>query len=253
MFFRAFIDNYSRKAQELNRKNEATISGGHSDECKQPIEKWYDLVHSLVPNTSKKDDISSIFIDFFEEYPIDETPVNGLESVPFNGEIQSILRPNYRVIYDTIRDILNGKYAKQLEPINAFFILKLIEELKQFIKSDNNRKEMSFLKSGVWWQIPNHTNAQKSNDNIFGAVSALRHLNEKESQSAEDNANLSVDGEEEFIGDDTLTSDLKMQKREEDYETLKNFPKLRKIIECLNPLRVSTEMTAEEVKRWQQM
>ena len=244
-YFRALIDNYSRKAQELNRKNEAAITGGQSDDCKQPIEKWFDLVHSLVPNPSKKDDISSIFVDFFDDYPIDETPRLGTE---FDEEVEPNLRPNYRVIYDTIRDILNGKYAKQLESINAFFILKLIEELKQFIKSDNNRKEMSFLKSGLWWQIPNQTNAQKSNDNIVRAISALRQQQNEGQSSA---YSPLVNGDE-FIGKDILTTDL-MDQNEDEYETLKNFPKLRKIIECLNPLRVPTEMTFDEGLRWQQM
>ena len=250
------IDNYSRKAQELIRKNEAAISGEQSiDDCKQPIEKWYDLVHSLVPQSVKKDDMASIFVDFFAEYPIDERPVNDTES---NEDPEPNLRPDYRVIYDTIRDILDGKYAKHLEPINAFFILKLIEELKQFIKSDSNRKEMSFLKSGIWWQIPHQTNAMKSEDNIIRSVNALRRQDSDGqtipmiNNSHEMSQSTPEEEEEEFIGRDTLTNDMNEQ-NEVEYDIFRTYPKLRKVIECLNPLRVPVEMLAEEYIRWQQM
>ena len=244
------IDGFSRKAQELNRKTEESVSGMETDPnaSKQPIEKWFDLIHQMVPNPSKKDDISAILIDIIEDCRNGEPDVLGSA----DGE----LKPDYRAVYDCIWAALDGKYAKQLAPINAFVVVKLIEELKQLIKSDLNKNEMSFLKSGLWWQTPNQTNAQKPIGDIFKAINSQRKQQIK-IESTENNTRSkgkakkrqrdyrSGDDSEEEEGHEDLTEETE----ENTYETLKSFPKLRKIIECLNPLRVPVQLMAEEYNR----
>ena len=218
------IDNFSRRAQEMNRKNEENLSDIQTSDPnanKPSIEKWFEVIHQLVPPISKKDDISAILVEFFDEY-LPSSP-SEVESEEHN------LRPNYRAVYDCIRDALNGKYAKQMKPIDAFIVVKLIEELKELVKSDMNTKEMAFLKSGLWWQIPNETNA-KSNGDIFKAIHSLRQRQNE---------------------DNDTTGDVESIDPNEDnsYERVRNFPKLRKIVECLNPLRVPIELTANEYNR----
>ncbi|CAG2166204.1 unnamed protein product [Oppiella nova] len=158
----AFIDTYSRKAQELNRRSDEAMNGGsNSTSNKQPIEKWFELIHQSIPNASKKDDISAILIDIFGDIKIeDKEPKSEIKS-----EVNPDLIPDFKQIYGCIKDALDGEYAPPLRPMDAFVMVNLIEELKDLLRSDDYSKETDYLASGKWWS--NKKSAEDMFSDIF--------------------------------------------------------------------------------------
>ncbi len=268
------IESYSRKGRELNKRTEESVES-ESNSDKQPIEEWFDLIHQMVPNAFKKDDMSFIFAEIFEEL------AQNFDSKSMSNASHSSpqMSPNYGQIYHYLSEILRAKFPPELEAIDSFVVLKLIEELKETFKSDDYENEREYLSSAKWWQQnglkpnfdyysaihlqrqrenPNSVNSdshdsQESNTNkVQTNNSSDKKTNARSSCSRSSHSNVlkletRIEGQE-----NGETSSQNIEESEgQSVESLQNFPKLRKIADCFNPIKVPINLSKEEYFRWQ--
>lgn len=124
-------------------------------------------------------------------------------------------RANYDRIYKYIAEVLGGKYPKELDAFDSLVVLSLLEKLNEYAESFDCREEEEFMKNSSWWD--------KQDD--------------KSQEENQEDGNISTS---DYSGSDLIRKY---------YESCLDYPKIRKIRHCFNPLNIPVKMLQEEYEK----
>lgn len=119
---------------------------------------------------------------------------------------------NYDQIYEYLADVLGGKYPRDLNAFDSLIILSLLEKLRDYCETFEIQEEEEFMKSGSWWAKPGEKLQEVNQDD-----SSMNTIDKSGSQLVR-----------------------------KYFESCLDYPKIRKIRHCLNPLNVPVKMLRDE-------
>lgn len=206
-----------------------------------PIEAWYSAVHAIVPPAAKKDDISDILGDIMEERASELEANQGpatLESVSLEPNEE---KPNFVAVYRYLADVLKGKFPPELSSIDCCVVLALIENLKECIEKMDLTKMQDFLSTADVSRKPDDDKhidlAWPIHEDLIRQVNASNGIHQDNCAFVKEPGFNSTDGKPNRI--DEMCAYL---------EEALNYPKIRKVKQCLNPLDIPVELLAAEQK-----
>lgn len=211
------IENYKRKGKEFANKLKSSVNIGLNE--KTGTEEWYSLIHNLVPHLSKRDDLSDLLIELFHDY--------GQAWNQNRSEGEEEGGANYDQIYGYLSEILAGKYPRDLNPFDSLLLLSLLETLRQYSQTFDSSEEEEFIKGGTWWK--------------------------KQDKSREENHEESADSSsclDSSSSSSCLDSSYLITKY---FESCLEYPKIRKIKHCFNPMNVPVKMLQNEHEKVSKM
>ena len=173
---------------------------------KTGTEQWYSLIHNLVPHLSKRDDLSDLLIELFHDYGDEASDQNRSEE-----------RANYDEIYRFLAEILAGKYPRDLNAFDSLVLLSLLETLRQYSETFDCSEEEEFMKGGTWWKKQDDKSLEESHE---------EENHEEESTNSSDTSGAYL-----------ITKY---------FESCLEYPKIRKIRHCFNPMNVPVKMLQNE-------
>lgn len=176
------------------------------------IAQWSSIISYCVPFDAKCDDFSQTLKDVFVEMgKLFSTRSGSMENINIDengGESTSCIhdeeKVNYQAVHSYFQSILDGRFPVKLDDREASIVLAIIENLIEMVESVDDKDEKDFLTSEAWW-LPGQANGLTSNPQVEGT-----------------------------INEPPISQNLN-QNRPECYEDL---PRIRKIRECLNPLKI---------------
>lgn len=225
------IENYKRKGKEFANKLKSSVNIDSNE--KTGTEQWYSLIHNLVPHLSKRDDLSDLLIELFHDYGEASNQNRSEEASNQNrfkeasnqnrseeasNQSRSEEGANYDQIYGFLAEILRGKYPRDLNAFDSLIVLSLLETLRRYSETFDCSEEEEFMKSGAWWK--------------------------KDEKSQEENH------EEESTNSSDTSGAYLITKY---FESCLEYPKIRKIKHCFNPMNVPVKMLQKEHEKVSKM
>lgn len=178
----------------------------------------------MVP-TAKKDCLTQVFVDIFKEYAGDP-----FDELIENDEDQRTYHPDdpFHNIYGFLADILEGKHPRKLSPLDSLTIISLMESLVEFVDQHEISGVVEFLSSGDFKEkkIPQETTGVDENDDF----------NRDECPSGPSSPVTTTTVEVVHPEVENFESCLEKYIKE-----CFNYPKIKKIKNCLNPLNIPVD------------
>lgn len=134
----------------------------------------------------------------------------------YSQECKRMTRPegraNYDQIYGYIAQVLGGKYPQDLNAFDSLVVLSLLERLSDYCDKYDCQEEEELIKNSSWWDKP------------------------ADDKSVEENR-------EDNETPNNFTGSYIVRKY---FESCLEYPKIRKIKQCLNPMNIPVKMLQDE-------
>lgn len=194
-------------------------------------EDWFKIVHGSVPFSVKRSDLSTSLAKIISNISEDIAEPMESEDNPCSNKV------DYKAIYEFLGQLSNNKYPKGLRKRESLALLSLVDNLVNMVEDFDTGSEEDYIKSGHWWKSDDSgSNVTKSSQqsSIDRPTSSRQDIERTDERpTAIEKSNPDMPSSDPSRGDDSF----------DDYFDL---PKIRKVRECLNPLKVPIHLLLEE-------
>lgn len=175
------------------------------DDSPSNLEQWFKLSHKSIRPDCCRDDYSQQFVDAFRQFA-SRADMN-----------------KFSHVYNYIADCLDGKYPRELNTDDSILIVSLLQDLRDFIEVHG------------FEDVKNYLSGAHQQETADGAANFSAGKSDCLSLKATSSSQSSYDDLASPDDDDLSKARALMNKY---LEECKSLPKIRKIYECLNPLKV---------------
>ncbi|XP_074601724.1 uncharacterized protein LOC141855537 [Brevipalpus obovatus] len=250
---RSIIDSYVRRAHsEQSSENHLD-----SKSTLENMEEWCRIISSCVPFPAKRDDLSNCLSEIVSRRAeeIDELS-NHDDDDNEDDESQEI---DYKAVYNFFADVMSGRYPAELPERESLLVVTTIDNLLEMVENLDTSDENNFLKKSPWWQSD-----QESNPNNGTELASTSDVSHDSSDSTsipsvpiaipDENhqnggQNMAETSQSSTFFSSQLNDRLQKVLNCRDPTSLESYydlPRIRKIRECFNPLKVPTDLLKKE-------
>lgn len=238
MHNRYCVDIYNRRGHAKiteDEKDQQKSESGHEEEDSESqldpssvrCENWFKVVYGCVSFNSKRSDLSNCLTKIVAKMA--DQVDNQME---IDDEEEDNDGVDYKAIYHFLAHLFANKYPKELEKREALVLLSLIENLTNNIHDIDTTSEESVIKSASWWKTEDSENT--ANNLVKQSLP---------SHQTDDNTAHQAKRPTE---DNPMSCSSLSEEEESSLTSYFDLPKIRKIRECLNPLKIPVNLLANE-------